>query len=200
MRDKETRRQGDTETGRRSLSPCLCVPTPPCRTLVLGLGNPILSDDGVGIHVVRAVAASFAQHPLGSNVTVAEAAVGGLRLLEVIAGFDRVVIVDAIQTPGGRPGDVYRLRPDDLRASLHTGSTHDLTLPGALALGRGLGMPLPTDEAITVLAVEAEDVLTFAETCTPQVQAAIPRIVRAVMDELQVTDHGQQAADHRPSA
>jgi len=150
-------------------------------TLVLGLGNPILTDDGVGIHVVRAVAARCRR----DGVTFAEASVGGLRLLDVIAGYERVIMVDAMQTGEGQPGDIYRLHPNELRASLHSGSTHDLSLPGALALGRGMGMTLPNDEAIVIVAVEVEDVLTFGETCTPTVAAAIPRAVEAVLAKLE---------------
>lgn len=147
---------------------------------MLGLGNPILTDDGVGIYVVRVLAARCSR----DDLAFAEACVGGLRLLEIIAGYERVIILDAIRTPGGQPGHLHRLRPDDLQASLHTGSTHDLTLPGALALGRGLGLPLPDDEAITILAVEVEDVTTFGETCTPLVQAAISRVAQLVLEEV----------------
>ena len=151
---------------------------------MLGLGNPILTDDGVGIHVVRDLAQRSPHQVLPAAVDVAEASVGGLRLLERIAGYERVILVDAIQTQSGRPGDVYRLQAGDLCASLHSGCTHDLTLPGALALGRGVGMQLPKDDDILIIAVEAEDVLTFGELCTPQVQAALPRAVQMVVDEI----------------
>ena len=150
------------------------------KTLVLGLGNPILTDDGVGIHVVRAVAECCSR----DDVVFAEASVGGLRLLDIIAGYDRIILVDAIQTTGGQPGDLYRLHPHDLRASLHAGSTHDLSLPGALALGRSLGLPLPPDEGFAILAVEVDDVLTFGESCTPHVQAAIPQVAQKVLEEI----------------
>jgi len=150
------------------------------KTLILGLGNPILTDDGVGVYIARAVA----QRCSRADVTFAEASVGGLRLLEVIAGYERVIIADAIQTASGQPGDLYHLHPSDLHVSLHTGSTHDLSLVGALALGRGLGIRLPQDKAITILAVEVEDVTTFGETCTPHVQAAIPRVTQMVLDEV----------------
>lgn len=150
-------------------------------TLVLGLGNPILTDDGVGIHVVRAAAAQCSPE---NGVTFAEASVGGLRLLDILVGYDRVVMVDAIRTLGGRPGEVYRLHPGALRGSLHSGSTHDVSLCDALHLGRGLGMTLPGDEVITILAVEVEDVLTFGETCTAAVGAAIPRVVQMVLEEM----------------
>jgi hydrogenase maturation protease len=146
------------------------------RGLVLGLGNPILTDDGVGIHVARAVANQI--HC--DDLTVAEASVGGLRLLDVLAGYSWAIIVDAVLTEAGRPGDVTRLQPGDLRASLHSGSTHDLSLSGALALGRQIGMALPADDRIVLVAIEAEDVLTFGESCTEPVAAAVPRAAQVV--------------------
>jgi len=147
------------------------------KTLVLGMGNPILTDDGVGIYA----AAEVAKRVQRDDLDVAEASVGGMRLLSVIAGYGRVILVDAIQTPGGRPGDIVRLRADDTRCSMHAGCTHDLSLAGALALGRGMGMALPDDEHLVIIAIEVEDVLTFGETCTPAVAAAIPRAVEAVL-------------------
>lgn len=153
-------------------------------TLVLGLGNPILTDDGVGIHVVRQAAARYEQAQ-DDAVTFAEASVGGLRLLEAISGHNRLILVDAIQTPGGAPGQIHRLSVDGLRTSLHAGSTHDLSFSGALAWGRRMGMALPPDAGITILAVEAEDVLTFGEALTPAVAAALPCVVDEVLAALQ---------------
>jgi hydrogenase maturation protease len=150
----------------------------------LGLGNPILTDDGIGIYVVREAQALYTPEVPDDDVTFAEASVGGFRLLSVLAGYDRAILVDAIQTPGGQPGDVGRLSVGGVGASLHSGSTHDLTLVGALALGRHLGVPLPHDDQITILVIEAEDVLTFGEQCTPAVQAATARAVEMVLQEL----------------
>ncbi len=150
------------------------------KTLVLGMGNTILCDDGIGIYVTQAVAERYQR----DDVDFIEASVGGLRLLDVIGGYERIIMVDAIQTPNGKPGDVYRLHPNDVRASMHSGSTHDLSLPGALALGRGMGLTLPKDEDFIIIAIEVEDVLTFGEECTPTVEAAIPRAVEAVLTEL----------------
>jgi hydrogenase maturation protease len=149
-------------------------------TLVLGLGNPILTDDGVGIHAVRTAAAHCQRH----DVAFAEASVGGLRLLDTIAGYEQVIVVDAIQTHDGEPGDIHCLHPNHVRTSLHSGSTHDLSLSGALALGRNLGMMLPDDEAIVIIAIEVADVLTFGEVCTPCVQAAIPQAAQMVLEIL----------------
>jgi hydrogenase maturation protease len=152
------------------------------RALVLGLGNPILTDDGVGIHILREVRSRLAQ-PLPGDIGVdlAEASVGGLRLLDALAGYHSVILVDAIQTSGGIPGAIYRLSPETVGASMHAGSTHDLSFQGALAWGRQMGMRLPGDSRIVVVAVEAADVLAFGEQCTPAVAAAIPLAADLVM-------------------
>jgi hydrogenase maturation protease len=151
------------------------------KTLVLGMGNTILCDDGVGIYVVQEAAERFQRE----DVDFADASVGGMRLLDIVAGYDRIIMVDAIKTNDGKPGDVYRLRPGDL-PTLHSGSTHDLSLIGALALGRGMGMKLPADEDFVIIAVEVEEVWTFGEECTLAVAEAIPRAVEAVLAELEV--------------
>ncbi len=174
------RQPGDGEP--ETLGSPFPLPLKTMKTLVLGLGNPILTDDGVGIRVVRAAANQCPQH-LG--VAFTEASVGGLRLLDVLNGYDRVILIDAIQTRDGEPGSVYKLGLGELRASLHAGSTHDLSLSGALALGRKLGMRLPSDDDLTILAIEVENVLTLGETCTPAVKRAIPRAVAATLAELQ---------------
>lgn len=151
------------------------------KTLVIGLGNPILTDDGVGVKVAYAVRDRLA--PAGrDDVTVTEAGVGGLRLMEMMVGYDRVILVDAIQTPDGQPGAVRRLTLDDVASALptqHSASTHDMNLPTALEMGRRLGLALPG--SIEILAVEAADVITFGETCTPAVAAAIPVVTEIVL-------------------
>jgi len=150
------------------------------KTLVVGLGNPILTDDGVGIHVVRTAATRCA----ADNVSFVEASVGGLRLLDMLVGYQRVLLVDAIQTARDEPGTITRLHPHHLQQSLHSGSSHDLTLAGALSLGRSLGLSLPDDDHLTILAIEVEDVLSFGEECTLPVRAAIPSAVDRVCEEL----------------
>jgi len=161
------------------------------KTLVLGLGNPILTDDGVGIQIVRSLAGQLDR----PDVDVAEASLGGLRLLDEAIGYDRLVLVDAIQA-GGQPGQVYQLGPDDM-SSLHSASSHDLNLPVALELGRRLGLALPEDEAIRIVAVEVEEVMTFGEACTPQVQAAISRAAQMVLEILSDQFPGEESAGQK---
>ncbi len=147
------------------------------RTLVLGLGNPILRDDGVGWRVVEE-AQRRAPHVTAEFDCVA---LGGLALMERLIGYERAILVDAIQTADGLPGSVYRLDLDDL-PTMHANAIHDASLKDALVLGRRLGAVLPSQ--LLIIAVEAADVLNFGETLSPPVEAAVPAAVDAVLAAL----------------
>ncbi len=148
------------------------------KTLVLGLGNPVLTDDGVGFVVVEEVRKRLPT----ADVTVSQASVGGLSLLELVVGYDRVVIIDAIRTAAGKPGEIHHLSPDDFRGSIRAASTHDVDLATALELGRQLGMEIPGE--MVILAIEAADVESFGEELTPSVAAAVPQAVELVLEQL----------------
>jgi len=147
-------------------------------TLVVGLGNPILSDDGVGIRVAREVAGQVHD----PRVTVTETSGAGLSLLDSIAGYDRVIIVDSIQTKEGNPGQIYHLGLEDFSLTKYFSSPHQINLATALELGRMLGMAMP--QKVTIFAVEAKDVTTFSERCTPEVERVVPGVVKMVLEEL----------------
>lgn len=152
-------------------------------TLVLGLGNPILTDDGVGVRVAEAVQA---QLPAGAPVDVREVSVGGLTLMESMVGYDRAILIDAMMRRNGAPGKVRRLTLGDLEAispTQHSASTHDTSLVTALAMGRRMGLHLPED--VVIYAVDVENVIDFGEEPTPAVAAAIPEVAAAVLAELQ---------------
>ncbi len=137
------------------------------KTLVLGLGNPLLRDDGIGLHVARELEKQFADDPA---VEVGEDYWGGLRLMERMIGYDRVIIIDAILT-GGEPGTIHLLTPDDIPTQ-RSASVHDVNLPTALEFGRHAGASLPTASDITLIGIEAGDVQTFDETLSPALKLA----------------------------
>jgi hydrogenase maturation protease len=148
------------------------------KTLVLGFGNPILSDDGVGFKVAHEVANQL-NNP---QVTVAETSAAGLSLLDSIVGYDKVIIIDAIQTKNGNAGQVYRMRSEDFSLTKHFSSPHQINLATALELGKMLNLAMP--QKITVFAVEAKDITSFSEKCTPEVEQAIPEVVKMVLEDL----------------
>jgi hydrogenase maturation protease len=148
------------------------------RTLVLGLGNPILSDDSVGFRVAQLLRSQLDQR----EVTVLETGVAGLNLLDLLVGYDKAVIIDAIQTVEGKAGDVYRLDPRDFDQTGRTLSSHGLNFATTLTLDKKLGLALP--QRIIIFAIEIEDTSTFSEQCTPEVEKALPAIVDMVIREL----------------
>ncbi|MCD4684325.1 MAG: hydrogenase maturation protease [Anaerolineae bacterium] len=156
--------------------------------LVVGLGNPILSDDGIGWRV----AAQIRERLHGDDSPVAaaavdikELAVGGLTLAETLIGYRRVIIIDAIMTVNGVPGTVYHFKLANLPGTLNTASAHDTNLITAMHTLRRYGAKLPAEDAIDIVAVEAQVVLEFSEQCTPEVEASIPEATARVLKLLQ---------------
>lgn len=155
------------------------------KTLIVGLGNPILTDDGVGVRVALAVE-RLLNDVVGNDITVAEASVGGLRLMEMMIGYDRVILIDAlIRQNMHRPGAIRRLTLQDLRSespTQHSASAHDASLVTALDVGHCLGFPLP--EEVIIYGIEVENVTDFSDEPTPAVAAAIPAAIEAVLAEI----------------
>ncbi|HEY44112.1 MAG TPA: hydrogenase maturation protease [Anaerolineae bacterium] len=149
------------------------------KTLVLGLGNPLLRDDSIGLRVVQELRVRLGDKP---DIEVSEDYWGGLRLMERMIGFDRAIIIDAICTDA-EPGTIHLLSPNDIPTQRST-SAHDVNLPTALELGRQAGAQLPTSSEIFIVGVEADDVQTFDEALTPEVEIALPQAVEAVLSVL----------------
>lgn len=141
------------------------------KTLILGMGNDLLSDDAVGLKVARRLRQTI-QDP---DVQVRETSLASLELLDLLVGFDQAIIVDAIKTRTGKVGDVHVLSLSELTNGSAPTSLHHVDLPTVLALGRLLGVKMP--EHVRIIAVEVKDVSTFGEGCCPEVEAAIPRII-----------------------
>jgi len=152
------------------------------KTLIIGLGNPILRDDGVGIHVAEKIKHHIEEK---KDVEVIELSVGGLRLMEAMSGYDRVFIIDSVMTGQNAPGTICKLNIDDLGMSLHASSTHDTSLACAIESGRNIGIKLPSE--IIIWGIEAVDVNTFGDDMTVQVKSAIPLVVEKIMNELNNT-------------
>ena len=148
------------------------------KTLVLGIGNPILSDDGVGIRVAQEVGKKLDD----PQITVSETSAAGLSLLDSLIGYDKVIIIDAIQTENRQAGQIYCMKPEDFSFAKRISSPHQINLVTALELGKLLRLTMPQE--ISIFAVEAKDITSFREGCTPEVEQAIPEVVKMVLDDL----------------
>ncbi len=151
------------------------------RILVLGLGNPILRDDRVGLEVLNYVQQVMPES-WKSTVELDFECCGGLRLMERLVGYDCAIVLDAICT-GGEPGSIYCLSPSEIMTQ-RTAGPHDMNLTTAIKLGRLVGLSLPHDDKIEIVAVEAEDVLSFSEKCSEPVQSAVPKAGEKVLEIL----------------
>ena len=141
------------------------------KLLLLGLGNDILTDDAIGLHVVQELQRELSGHPA---IDVRETTEMGLALLDFITGYSAVVIVDSIQTGKAAPGSVHELDVGALQQL--TGRTpHFVGVSETLALGRQLGLAMP--EQVKIFAIEVEDPFTLGTTLSPALQAALPTIV-----------------------
>jgi hydrogenase maturation protease len=161
------------------------------RTLVLGMGNPILSDDGFGLVVVE----RLKEQPLPDGVSVTASEVAGLRLLELMRGYDKVVIVDALCSGSRSPGQITRFSGDDFRGGHRYSSAHSIGIRTVLELGARLGYQMPAE--VVAYAVEAADVETFGETLSPDVAAAVDEVIELVRGELETLDtrEGPQSSE-----
>lgn len=148
---------------------------------MVGLGNPILGDDGVGWKIASETQLTGKIPP---DVTIDCLAIGGFSLMEALIGYDRAIIVDAIVTHKAPVGSVSCCKLEELANpySGHMSSAHDTSLQNALEIGHSLGAHLPED--ITVVAVEAEKVYEFSTDLTPPIAAAVPQAVGIICDLL----------------
>jgi hydrogenase maturation protease len=148
------------------------------KTLVMGLGNPILTDDGVGIRVVEELEKRYSL----PDVAFMPADVDGFQLVEVMAGYDRVVVIDAVSTRQGSVGDVVSFTLDDLEYSVSPGSPHTLNLATAVTWARKLSYRIPSE--VLIFGIEARETHSFSESLTDAMSARFPGIVDTIAREL----------------
>ena len=151
------------------------------RSLVVGMGNPLLRDDAVGIRLAAFLRGRLGEAP-GSS-WVEECSAGGLEILDLVAGHDRLVLLDSIKA-GGPPGSWYRFDGAALHETMNLRNVHDTNLATALELGRRLGLPIPAEGEVHVFAVEVEDNLSFDERMTDALEARFPEYASEICGEV----------------
>ncbi|MBF0529805.1 MAG: hydrogenase maturation protease [Deltaproteobacteria bacterium] len=140
------------------------------KTLILGLGNPILSDDSVGLHVADRLGDLIAEAQVVTTHLV------GLNLLETLQGYDRLYLVDACLSDG-KPGEAWKRLPDG-RGALHLFTSHGLDFWSLMELGRTLGLNMP--KAIMVYGVEIKTPFAFGEGLSPELNSKVPRLAEEI--------------------
>jgi hydrogenase maturation protease len=152
------------------------------KTRIIGLGNTILSDDGVGVYTAREVQRRLDESGCENRADVVESEVAGFALMELMEGWDRIILVDSIQFDDVQPGTLLRLEPQDLRTSLRIRSVHEIDLPTAVGLGQLLGLKMP--DRMLIFGIQAEDARTFGRDLSPAVEQGMHEAVELILREL----------------
>jgi hydrogenase maturation protease len=159
--------------------------TPQTSTLILGLGNELVSDDGFGPAVAQACRAQFADR---GEVHVESAAAAGLNLLALLEGCERAVIIDVVQTGKHAPGTLMDWPLESASAGRTLGGSHQMDLMTTLELGRRVGQYMP--RSIRLLVAEAKDLATIHEGLSPELAAAVPQAVARLAEWLEGPPQG----------
>jgi hydrogenase maturation protease len=157
-------------------------------TLILGLGNPLRGDDGVGARVVE----ELTRRDLPEGVTALDGGTGGLDLLRVLGRWKRVVIVDAADV-GREPGQYVRFTPDQVRlaGASDTISLHNAGLSEVLALADALDLDLPE---MVIFGVQPAEI-GWREGLSPAVETTLAALADAVLEESRGEDYAQDSGD-----
>jgi hydrogenase maturation protease len=145
------------------------------KTLILGIGNDILTDDGIGPKLVNEIKSKR----IFKDVDFLNVFLGGLDILELIQGYEKVIFIDAIITEDGVPGTVYHFKPADFKETLHLSNLHDANFLTALELGRKMGMQIPED--IHIIAIEIIEDRIFSDQFSPEIEIKFQGIFEKVL-------------------
>ena len=143
---------------------------------LIGLGNPIVGDDAIGINVIEYIRDSYS---LPEDVEVIEdVSLAGIGLVEIFRGYDKIILVDSIQTGKYPKGTVVYLQPDDFANALHISDYHNMDFFTALEFCNQMYDDIPKD--IVILGIEIINVMEFSDELSPELQTKFDEIVDEV--------------------
>jgi hydrogenase maturation protease len=149
------------------------------KTIILGVGNQILGDDGVGIHITDILK----ERIMEPNITIDDAITGGMNLLELILGYDKAIIVDAVKTTEGKNGEVKRIPLEDF-STMHSCNPHDVSLNEAIEMAKKMGENRIPNEIIVIGILMKEIPCEFGEKLSKEIAAAVPKAVEMTLNEI----------------
>ena len=145
------------------------------RTLILGVGNLLLKDEGVGIHVIRALE----NENLPPDVTLMDGGTGGLHLISWLQSYDRIIMVDAT-LDDNPPGTIRLIQPRYASDFPHLMSAHEIGLRDMIEAMTLMGnLPI-----ILLIVISAADINEVGTTLSTEIQAVLPEIIKLVKSRL----------------
>ena len=148
------------------------------KILVLAIGNPIRCDDAVAIEVAR----GLREKAVSEDVDIKVTSETGVNLLDLIVDYEKLIIVDSIQTEGGKAGSIYRFTEKELESPDYVQFSHGTGIAAALKLAEKMKLSVP--EEITFYAVEIEKGDVFGEGLSKKVEETVPRTIELIEEEM----------------
>jgi hydrogenase maturation protease len=154
------------------------------KIIVIGLGNPVLTDDAVGIRISELLENNLPQitFPENTEVHITQNESGGWDILDLAVGFDVMILIDALLDKSLKPGEM-RWYSDKVFTSIRLSGVHSMDVFSAVEYGKSLKLKVP--EQILVLGVGVMDILTFSEKCTPAIEAVIETGKNEIIEKIQ---------------
>ena len=149
------------------------------KILVYGMGNPYRCDDTIGLKIAD-ILKDKCHH---DNVTIDSGSIDGLAMLDEIKGFDKVILIDSIESEKGKPGDIFKIIIDPTETKPALVASHGIDFMSALRIGQQFGYKMP--EQILVYAIEIKDNKTFSEDCTDIVMKSVPEAIELILKEIE---------------
>lgn len=149
------------------------------KTIILGIGNLILGDDGVGVHVANEVK----KHIDSPDITVDEAITGGMNLLDLLLGYDKAIIIDAVKSENSENGEVKRIKLSDF-TTMHSCNPHDVSLAEAIEMAKKLGEKRIPNEIVIIGVMMKQIPCEFGEELSEKIAAAVPKAVEMTLNEI----------------
>jgi hydrogenase maturation protease len=146
------------------------------RTIVLGIGNDLLGDDGAGVEAARRLA-----HHSADGIDVVETSQSGAALMEYLIGYDRAILIDAVSGSDCPSGTVMEFKPADFKQVQHP-SPHYAGLPELIDLAKQCNLPFPRE--IDIIGIEVSDRFTIGAPISPPVERGIEAAVSLVTAKL----------------
>ena len=141
----------------------------------MGMGNLLLKDEGVGVHVIHALKE---KNNLPENVELVDAGTAALDVLQILGDVDKLIVIDAVKG-GCTSGTLYKFNPSDIRsANRATTSLHQLSFIEALSIVERLGK---APKNVTIIGIEPKEIAIGLEL-SPEITETIPKVIRLVRE------------------
>lgn len=151
------------------------------RIVVIGIGNILVADEGVGVHAIK----ELEKLTLPENIKVYDCGTGGMRVLDALEGAEKAIIIDAVKA-GGKPGDVYRFTLDEIvrkDRGLKIASLHELDFITAVKIA-GLTEVYKLPKEVVIIGVEPKSIEEMKIELSPEVEEVMPKVIKAVLEEI----------------